>query len=244
MARLAGAAILAAMPVTLFPRIVLAALGLAATAWCARAWLEPAPAVGRPALAALVPPPVAVPRPGPAGAERAARDAEPPPGMTRARWQALQAELGAQPGGAAEIARIARYLTWAELLRRFRDTPDGAERQRLALALDAGLAERLHAGEVSAAEARQIKAAILEAMPGDPAARAAAVQRWIAAEVGPAPATDARQVPFERRQAEIVAVWSAQPPAMRDRVALERELDMLRREHFATGPASPGGPAR
>lgn len=162
------------------------------------------------------------------------RDADLPPGVTPAQWLALRAELGARPGGEAELRRIGEYLAWSDALRRLSAAPgDAAERVRLALQLDAGLPARLHRGEVTSAEARQIKIALLEVTLEDPAERATALQRWIAAETSPA-AADPRQVEFDRRQASLVAAWSARPPAARDTAGLERELDALRRDVFGT----------
>lgn len=228
-------------------RFLVAALGAAALAALGPAWLArdvasaPAP---RPAAAAAEP--VAARAPATAARVLPLADAAVPPGVTADQWRALQAELGARPEGAAEIRRIADYLAWADLLRRLRESAaapqaDG-ERRRLAYAVQAGLPARLDAGEVSAAEARQIEAAILEQTVPDEAERAAALQRWIAAHAaGPRP--DPRQAAFERRQAEIVAAWSAQAPEARQRAALERELESLRREHFAVAPAHPTGGA-
>lgn len=167
------------------------------------------------------------------------RTAELPPGVTPTQWLALREELARRPGGEAELKRIGDYLTWSDALRRFRAAyGDAAERLRLARQLDAGLAERLRQGEVTAAEARQIKVALLDVTLQDPAERAPALQRWVAAEAGPV-TVDPRQVEFERRQASIVAAWSARPPATRDAAGLERELDALRRDVFgAPAPAS------
>lgn len=226
------------MQVLLRHRIVAFALGGAALAWiAAQAWLrQDAGAVdARPARQAAA---LQAPGPAPAHAPDAITPTLAPtipPGVTGAQWQALRDELRAQPGGDAELRRIADYLAWSDLLRRFRAAQgDAAERLRLARALDAGLPARLRAGEVSAAEARQIEIALLDVMLDDPAERAPALQRWIAANTTPA-STDPRQAEFERRQAAIVAVHPAQPPGTRDAAALERDLEALRREVFQAG---------
>lgn len=174
----------------------------------------------------------------PGDATGATAAAATPPGVTPEQWQALQAQLLAQPRGAAELARIADYLRWSDLVQRLRvPIVDSAERLRLARAVDAGLDARLRAGEVSAGEARQIKTAVLEVTQPDPAARTAELQRWTAAQATPAQ-PDPRQAEFERRQAAALAAWSAQTTGTRDRAALERELEALRREVFAAPPAS------
>ena len=69
----------------------------------------------------------------------------------------------------------------------------------------------------------------------DEAERSERLRQWAAAELAPAAAPDPRQAAFERRQVEIVAAWSALPPAARDRAALERELEALRQQSFAAG---------
>ena len=98
-----------------------------------------------------------------------------------------------------------------------------------------GLGERIRNAEVSAGEARQIESAILELSVADEAERSERLRQWAAAELAPAAGPDPRQAAFERRQVEIVAAWSALPPAARDRAALERELEALRQQSFATG---------
>jgi hypothetical protein len=165
-----------------------------------------------------------------------------PPGVSPDQWRQLQAEMRDRPDGAAELARIAEYLHWSDLVQRLRvPITDDAERLRLARAIDAGLEARLRAGEVSAAEARQVKAATLEVTQVDAAARAAELQRWSVALATPA-RPDPRQAEFQRRQAATVAAWSAQAPDKRDPAALERELDALRREVFGAPPASRRAP--
>jgi hypothetical protein len=211
--------------------------GLAALSWIAVAWqpqVPRSPVVDGPATVAPAPAvrsTASAPSTSRQGDAAPATDA-PPAGVTRAQWQALQAEMRTDPNGAAELARIADYLAWSDLLRRFSDTRDDAtERQRLARAIDAGLPARLHAGEVSAAEARQIKSALLDVTLADPAERAAALQRWVADTTTPA-TPDPRQPEFDRRQSAIVAAWSAQPAQARDPAALERQLDALRQDVF------------
>lgn len=225
-------------------RALALASGVAALLWVAMTWQAPAPRV------AAAPAPVAAPNAPPAAAADAspprastegaapARADEPPPGVTGAQWRALQDELRGDPNGAAELARIADYLAWSDALRRWRESRggDAVEARRLAREVDAGLPARLRADEVSAAEARQIKMAVLEATLDDPADRAAALKSWTASHASPATA-DPRQAEFDRRQAALVAAWSAQPARARDPAALERDLEALRRSVFHETPA-------
>ena len=160
-----------------------------------------------------------------------------PPGVTGAQWHQLQAELRGRPDGAAELRRLADYFAWSDGLHRLREARRaGAEADALrplALAVDAGLPMRLRRGEVSAAEARQIKSATLELTLADPSERAIALQRWLAAEAASA-RPDPRQAEFDQRQAVVVAAWAAKPA--RDRTALERELESLRSQVFGAPP--------
>jgi hypothetical protein len=161
-----------------------------------------------------------------------------PPGVSAAQWAGISAELQARPDGAAELRRLASYLTWADALQRFRSARNaGAPTAELAREVEAGLDERLRQREVSAAEAQRIKSAVLEALDPDATGRERPLHAWAAATLPP-PAVDVRQRPFEQRQAEIVAAWSARPAAARDAAALKRELDALRLQVFSP-PANP-----
>jgi len=181
----------------------------------------PAPMPAPPVLAAA---PSAAP---------AAADA-PPPGVSAAQWLALQREFAGRP---EELRRLADYFSYADRLQRFRDQRGKVPRADLlplAQALDAGLDERLRQHELSAGEARLVKMAVLEVLLPDEAQRAAALSSWEDTQRGAAVASTsaAREAEFQRRQSEIVAAWSARPVAQRDRRALERELDALRRASF------------
>ena len=162
-----------------------------------------------------------------------------PPGVSREQWAAIEAEVGQRPDAPAELQRLRAFLQWSDALRRFREARAGgvpdADRLALAQVLAQGLGERIRNAEVSAGEARQIESAILELSVADEAERGERLRQWAAAELAPAAATDPRQAAFERRQVEIVAAWSALPPPARDRAALERELEALRQQSFATG---------
>jgi hypothetical protein len=154
-----------------------------------------------------------------------------PPGVTAAQWARLRAEFARQP---EELRRLADHFAYAENLRRFR-AAQGAERRALAEALDAGLDARLRQREMTAAEARLLKVALLDTLvPDDAATRSAALERWQAQWVPQADAArQAREHAFQTRQAAVVAAWMARPAGQRDRQALEHELEALRREAFA-----------
>ena len=162
----------------------------------------------------------------------------PPPGVSAEVWRGLQSELSGRP---VELRRLADYFVYADQLQRFRALPAtaSADRRALAQALDNGLAPRLRLRELSAAEARWIKIAVLEVLVDGDEQRQAALLAWessaAVAAVGPAvdsARSAARNAEFQRRQAQIVAAWSATPPAQRDARALERDLDALRRSSF------------
>ena len=144
-----------------------------------------------------------------------------------------------RPDAPAELQRLRAYLEWSDALRRFREARARRRPGRGAggagAELEQGLGERIRRAEVSAAEARQIESAILALTVADEAERSERLRQWAAAELAPAAAADPRQAAFERRQVEIVAAWSALPPAARDRAALERELEVLRQQSFAAG---------
>ena len=165
-----------------------------------------------------------------------------PPGLTAEQWAALEAEWRARPDGASERQRVLAYLTWSDAMRRWRANPADVD---LARSVDAGLPDRLALREVSAGEARQIKAALLATLEPDEARRTAALQAWdatVPAAAGP----DARQRSFQKQQAALVAAWQARPVAERDPAALARQIEQLRRTHFSPVAAgvSAGVPAR
>jgi len=212
------------------------ALTLAATDEPARVAARPQTAPDSPVGTAR-PFPAAAPATPPAAAPSPAADL--PPGVSREQWAAIEAEVGQRPDAPAELQRLRAFLQWSDALRRFREARAGGvpDAQRLALAqeLAQGLGERIRNAEVSAGEARQIESAILELSVADEAERSERLRQWAAAELAPAAGPDPRQAAFERRQVEIVAAGSALPPAARDRAALERELEALRQQSFATG---------
>jgi hypothetical protein len=216
------------------------AAGVGVAVWHRPSTVEvPAPpqhGIGRPEAPTPAPPTLAVvPGPLPTGTPADA----PPPGITAAEWRSLQAELAGRPD---ELRRIGDYFVFADQVQRFRALGSSpardTDRMALARALDASLDQRLRARELSAAEARWIKIAVLEVLvDGDPARRQALAD-WEAGAARVASPVDAqraaeRNAEFQRRQADLVAVWSAVPAEQRDRRALERQLDALRNELFA-----------
>jgi hypothetical protein len=210
------------------------AAGVAIAVWRAPATVE-LPLDAAPRKEA---PPAHLPAPMPAPPTLAAAPAaDPPPGVSAAQWQALQAELAGRP---EELRRLVDYFGFADRLQRFRAlraAGAGAEMLPLAREIDAGLDERLLRRELSAPEARLIKLAVLEVLQPDESQRQAALSAWedaVPRRTAPDPAVAAREAEFQRRQAEIVATWSARPAAQRDRQALERDLEALRRSSFDT----------
>lgn len=185
-------------------------------------------ATGAPAIA-----PRAAPEPGANSAHGAT-----PPGIAPEHWQRLNAELGSRADGAGELARLRAYLEYADTLKRFqalKAQPGGSpELVALATALDAGLAERQRQRELHGAEAYQVKRAVLEVLEPDATTREQRLAAWQAAQATPAVAraTDARDAEFLRQQQTLIAAWTAQPPSLRDRAQLERDLQALRQRIY------------
>jgi hypothetical protein len=180
--------------------------------------------------------PVVAPAPGVERSPGAPAPAAAPPGVGAAQWQQLREQLLQQPGGAAELQRVADFLAYQDALNRFRrlrGAGAGSEELRqIASVLDAGLAQRLQRNELSLPEARLVKLAVLDVLQPDDDARRSALARWDASVAAP-PRPDPREQAFEREQAALVSRWSAQPQAQRDPAQLQRELDALRRRSFA-----------
>lgn len=175
--------------------------------------------------------------PAPPAIATATTAATPPPGVAPEQWAALLAELKGRPDAAAETERLRAYFEWSDAVQRWRGARDDPA---LAGAVDAGLSARLDRREVSAAEARLLEAALLETLEPDPSRRLAALQAFDAG-LPTAAGPDARQRQFQQRQAALVATWQARPAAERDPAALARQLEALRRTHFAQNPASAPG---
>lgn len=142
----------------------------------------------------------------------------------------MEAELASHPAPAAERARLVAYFTWSDAVQRWRDARGDAG---LARQVAAGLPERLAQREVSAAEARQLQAALLLTLEPDEARRVAALQAFDASLPAPA-APDPRDQAFRKSQAALVAAWQARPAEQRDPAVLARDIEALRRTHFGT----------
>lgn len=177
-----------------------------------------------------------------------------PPGVSSEQWQQIVAEHRGRPDGAAELLRLSDYFQFTDVLQRFRalrKAPSpGPELAALAQSIDQTLDLRVQRLEVSGAEARSIKSAVLEVLQPDAATRQAALRQWqaTAAPVGPQAAeARARDAQFLRQQAALVAAWSARAPADRDQRALERDLAALKQATYAAAagvPAAPPSPPR
>lgn len=214
---------------------VFAAIGVATLGLLAWGVSAPTPSATTPSAPAAERPSTAVHAPTAAAAKPT--DDAVPPGLDTASWAALKAEHAGRP---AELQRIVEFLVWQDRVRRF-GAATGPERRALAAALDPELDLRLQRREIGAAEARLVKIALLDATVDDAAERHAALSRWeSAAAPAPDPQRVEREARFQDRQAALVAAWSAQPESQRDRAALERQLDALRRASFD----SPTGAAR
>lgn len=233
----------------LLQRHGLAALGACALLAAAAVLLSPEAPAPQPAsaLAAAHMPtpapvvPAALSTQTPATAGTAPADAAaPPPGVSGAQWAGLRAEMAQRPDGTAELARLSAYFRFTDTAQRFRQARQSAasaELPALARELDDALPERLRQRELSAAEATQLKTAILEVQVADASERALRLQQWQQALPGtvlPLSTPDPRQAEFLRRQSAVLAAWSAQPLAQRDAHSLEQQLDALRRSSFPT----------
>jgi hypothetical protein len=170
-----------------------------------------------------------------------------PPGVTAERWAGLGRELAGQP---QELLRLARYYTFSDALQRYRshkESLSAAQRLALARTLDSSLDERLRQRELNIGEARLIKVAVLQELLADEAQRTDALVRWQDEQIAahpPEAAHLAHENNFLQRQAAVVAAWQAQPQALRDPKALERELDALRRAAFTPANDAPKGTPR
>lgn len=229
--------------------LVLLAVGAGAWLLAGRDRHDAAPSspITPPAIAAAQAPRAAA-APQPTARAAVAAEASPaiPAGLSADQYQQLRDSLAGHPQQEAEVARVVAYLQFANQWQQFQQRRAAgappSELQPLARALDAALDVRLQQREMAAAEAMQVKAALLDVLQPDASTHAAALRDWrerIAAAAPPAVA-DTPTAAFERRQAEIVAAWRALPPAQRDEKRLEAELEALRRTMFPANPQ--GGP--
>lgn len=164
-----------------------------------------------------------------------------PPGVSPAQWAELRAELAQRSDGDAELQRLAEYFAYADAFERFRALREGGAASPalspLARELDGGLDARLQRNELSVHEAERIKLALLEVLLPDAGQRQHQLALWRHAQQSGTQADTqaaAREADFERRQAAIVASWSALPPAQRNPKLLEEQLETLRQASFGT----------
>jgi hypothetical protein len=169
----------------------------------------------------------------------------PPSGVTAEQWQSLRESLAGHPDRDREMARIAAYFEYRHAVQALRSLPrDTANAQALrdaARRVEAGLAERIAQGEVTAGEALALEQAALEVLQPDTAQRALAIEQWRAAQtpMPNAPQTsddDARNAVFRERQAALVAAHRALPASQRDPAQLAAQLQALRTDVFDATP--------
>jgi hypothetical protein len=171
----------------------------------------------------------------------------PPNGVTAERWQSLRDSLASHPDRDRdrEMARIAAYFEYRHAVQALRSLPrDTANAQALrdaARRVEAGLAERIAQGEVTAGEALALEQAALDVLQPDPAQRALAIEQWRAAQT-PIPNApqinddDARNAVFRERQAALVAAHRALPASQRDPAQFAAQLQALRTDVFDATP--------
>jgi hypothetical protein len=193
--------------------------------------------------------------PAPPTAEAVVRPAPsiattPPKGVTAEQWQSLRDSLASHPDRDREMARIAAYLEYRHAVQALRSRPrDAANTEALrdaARRVDAGLADRIAQGEVTAGEALALKQAALDVLEPDVSRRAQAIEQWRAAQSPAAINGDAsnddthRNALFHERQAALIATHRALPASQRDPARLAEQLQALRTEIFD----APQPPAR
>jgi hypothetical protein len=175
-----------------------------------------------------------------------------PSGVTAEQWQSLRDSLADHPDRDRELARIAAYFEYRHAVQALRSPlRDAANTNALrdaARRVDAGLADRIAQGEVTAGEALALKQAALEVLQPDSAQRALAIEQWRTAQLS-APSTTpiagddaARNILFRERQATLVTTHRALPASQRDAAKLAAQLQALRTEIFdapASDPALP-----
>jgi hypothetical protein len=195
---------------------------------------QPSPFGAGPAVAGPDLAPPDAPAPG-----RAEPAAVVPAGLTPDEWQQLREDLANHPQREAELARISQLMLFHKRVQQFRElrsagTATGPLRA-LAQAIDAEMHTHLQNNELSAGEARLLKAALLEVLQPDALQRQAALAQWAAGEsalVAAQHQDDAREVQYKQKEAELLAAWQARPAAQRDPRELETQLEALRRQVF------------
>jgi hypothetical protein len=193
--------------------------------------------------------------PAPPTAEAVVRPAPsdttiPPSGVTAEQWQSLRDSLARHPDRDREMARIAAYFEYRHAVQALRSGPrDTANAEALrdaARRVDAGLADRIAQGEVTAGEALALKQAALDVLEPDASRRAQEIAQWRATQApaavnGNAANDDAnRNALFRERQAELIATHRTLPASQRDPARLADQLQALRTEIFD----APQPPAR
>jgi len=161
-----------------------------------------------------------------------------PEGVSAADWAKVQQALAQHPQREAELRRIGQLLSYQSRVRRFQEArQSGApatELRALARQLDGELDQHLANNEVSAGEAQTLKAALLEQLQPDTAARAMALAAWRRQQAAAAPSQpDPRDATYLQAQASTVAAWQARPAAQRNEAQLSQQLRTLRGQVYA-----------
>lgn len=208
--------------------VALVLAGLGAWAWPDEPGSAPQTAVAESAT-----------RPEPIHAEAAAPQAAPatrserPPHLSEAQWQELQRALADHPRREAEIRRISDYLVLQSRVQAFKEARDRkapkAELAALARPLQEALPAHLGRGELAAAEALQLQAALLQATESNPEQVRVSLTAWRERWLQPA-TPDPRDRAFQHEQQALLARWQARGSG--DTQALERELEALRARHY------------
>ncbi|HSI47918.1 MAG TPA: hypothetical protein VLA61_06595 [Ideonella sp.] len=161
-----------------------------------------------------------------------------PEGVSAADWAKVQQALAQHPQREAELSRIGQLLTYQSRVRRFQEARQGGapatELRTLARQLDGELDQHLANNEISAGEAQTLKAALLEQLQPDTAARALALVAWRRQQAAAAPSQpDPRDASYLQAQASTVAAWQAKPAAQRNEAQLSQQLRTLRGQVYA-----------
>ncbi len=105
-------------------------------------------------------------------------------GWPSAELDALRAELRGQPQGEAEIRRVMAWLVFSSQWQAFDEQRRAAAPREtlrpLAMQLDAALPQHWRQGELTGAQAVQLKALLLDVLHADAAIRQAEMNRWLA----------------------------------------------------------------
>lgn len=162
--------------------------------------------------------------------------AAPPEGLTAEQWAELQQSLADRPDREAELRRIVGLLRLQRQVETLRDDTSlpPAQRQALARAIQAELPAQLNAGSVSAAEAMQVQAAVLQVLEPDPQRAEAELRAWrerlqLPTAGGVHPNAEA----FEQAQRSLLQAYDQLSPEQRQQQPpLEQQLEQLRAQYF------------